>query len=111
MAKYQLEEATTQKSIIAFLKARGAIVLKLNSGKIKTDRGAWISLCETGTPDLEALLPKGKTLFVETKSARGKLSPGQVLKHQELAAMGHPVLVARSVSDVEAWLDTQGLNL
>ncbi len=110
-SKYKLKEAATQKTIMAFLKTRGAIVLRLNSGKIKTDRGIWISLCEEGTPDVQALLPNGKTLFVETKSARGKLSASQVLKHQELAARGHPVIVARSLTEVQSWLDTDGKTL
>lgn len=55
-----------------------------------------------GEPDFVILLPGGKTLLVECKSAKGQLSEDQQTMKDELEALGHTVHIVRSVGDFES---------
>lgn len=56
---------------------------RLNSGRIKTEYGTWLKLCDIGTPDIVVILRshRGNNLnlvFIETKrNAKQKLRPEQ----------------------------------
>ena len=50
-----------------------------------------------GWPDIDVLLPGGRTVFLEVKNAKGKLSPFQRAMHIRIAELGHHVFVVRSV--------------
>lgn len=52
-----------------------------------------------GVPDFVILLPKGKVLLVEAKSAKGKLSEAQVVLAFRANRLGHEVHVVRSFYD------------
>lgn len=51
-----------------------------------------------GTPDTQ-LLVRGRSLWVELKVKGGVLSPTQKALHPRMAAVGHPVSVAYSVTE------------
>tara|TARA_R110000796_G_scaffold8721_1_gene28287 strand:+ start:1166 stop:1441 length:276 start_codon:yes stop_codon:yes gene_type:complete len=64
-----------------------------------------------GWPDLEIFAPahetvtgKNKTLFIELKLAKGKLSPNQVSIRDSLVSAGFPWALCRSVEEVETFL-------
>jgi len=63
-----------------------------------------------GMSDLVIYLPIGVTLWVELKSAKGKLSEAQEFFQNELAAFGHHYFVARSVNQLETILQTFGVE-
>ena len=59
-----------------------------------------------GLPDICGILPggSGTALFVECKSATGKVSPEQAAFHAQARALGAVVIVARSVDDLRKGL-------
>jgi hypothetical protein len=80
---------------------------RLNSGAFALEgvgvrrfvRAGW-----RGAPDLVILLRDGRTLWVECKSATGKLSPDQVEFRRLCDERGTPWVLARSWDDVDAWV-------
>lgn len=61
------------------------------------------SKVSAGWPDISGVLPPaGRAFFIECKSARGRLRPGQQALLEKLAAAGALVIVARSLDEVIA---------
>jgi len=89
------EEGIIQKEIIERLRLKGALVLRLNSGRAKNN----VKLCPNGTPDLLVIM-LNKLFWVEVKTKTGELNKDQKKMHLVLKAMGQTVIVARSVDDV-----------
>jgi hypothetical protein len=56
-----------------------------------------------GVPDL-AVVYRGRAMFIELKARRGALSLDQKHVHQVLSHCGAPVMLCRSVEEVEAQL-------
>ncbi len=62
-----------------------------------------------GHPDLTIFLPGGRCAFIENKTAKGRLSPAQVERHDALRAIGHTVEVVRASTEEEAAAAAVGL--
>lgn len=62
-----------------------------------------------GVPDIEAALPGGVTVRIEVKSSVGRQSPHQILFEKRMKELGHHYLVARSVREVDDYLNATGL--
>lgn len=61
----------------------------------------WSGLGSTpGIPDIIGVLPGGKALFIEVKTARGKLSEHQENFLRNAQELGAVCIVARGVSDL-----------
>lgn len=88
-----IKETPLSAQIKEYLDNRGLWNERLNSGKVETKRGNWITLCEKGTPDRITLIC-GIAVFIETKMRGEKPSPDQLKKHDELRASGAVVIVA-----------------
>lgn len=56
-----------------------------------------------GWPDLE-IAYRGRMIFIELKTKRGRLTPSQAECHAELTLAGAVVKVCRSLEEVEAFL-------
>ncbi len=82
-----MRESVHQREIVKELKAKGALVIKLDPGT---------GTIPKGFPDLLAILPGGRVQFIETKAADGRLSPLQRKTLDELRAMGHDAFVGRA---------------
>ena len=52
-----------------------------------------------GEPDFLILLPNGRTLLLEAKSATGKLSAEQLAMQASATKLGHNYIVARSLDE------------
>ena len=89
-------EADIQRSIVEYLRARGALVLRMNAGRTKHN----VHLAPPGTPDLLVVEPH-RLYWVEVKAEKGKLNEDQKKMHEQLGRYGQEVIVARSVEDVE----------
>lgn len=63
-----------------------------------------------GVPDLVFLLPDGRCLHVEVKTAKGRPTPEQRDLHPRMAEAGHPVHTARSIDDLRAILAEAGVR-
>lgn len=61
----------------------------------------WVSPGNVGVPDRIVLYGRGRVCFVECKTARGKLSPVQKAKIDELTDLGHKTRIVASKEDVE----------
>lgn len=68
---------------------------RLNCGKVKTERGHWITLCKTGTPDRFAII-RGQIVFIEVKKFGCKTTEEQQTRHYELRESGAIIIVADS---------------
>ncbi|MGI8849352.1 MAG: hypothetical protein ACR2HT_04210 [Pyrinomonadaceae bacterium] len=89
------KEASLSAQIAEYLTTRRIYNERLNSGKVETKSGYWITLCERGTPDRLAIV-RGQSIFIETKTLGKKPTPEQLEKHDELRDAGAIVIVADS---------------
>lgn len=58
--------------------------------------------CEPGTPDVEVMLSGGRVVWLELKTATGRVTPTQAAWHERARAMGHTVHVVRTVDEAMA---------
>lgn len=64
---------------------------------------------KVGFPDLVALMPFGRVGFIEVKCAGEQLTDKQAAVHDYLIALGHRVVVCRSVADVRETMAAWGM--
>jgi hypothetical protein len=64
-----------------------------------------------GWPDLTIALDRGRCLFVEMKSATGTASERQRGIHDELRALGHVVVIARTIPEIHRALRCLGVRI
>jgi len=62
-----------------------------------------------GFPDVTAILPDGRTVFIEMKAPKGTVSDEQEKLHAKLRAMGAVVVVARCIWTAQSALYEQGV--
>ena len=62
-----------------------------------------------GHPDMTILLPEGRVLFIEYKTATGRLSPVQVARHAAMRKLGHAVEIVKAASCEECADETERL--
>jgi hypothetical protein len=86
------KETSLSARIAEYLDGRGIYNDRLQCGNIETKRGNWVKLCKAGTPDRFCIIG-GQIIFIEVKTANGKLSEDQIKRHEELRANGAIVLV------------------
>ena len=55
-----------------------------------------------GEADLRIYLPQGRLLMIENKTLKGRLSPEQHQRHEDLARLGHKVVVIRAATEADA---------
>ena len=68
----------------------------------------FVSPGNDGVPDRLVCLPGGKVIFVELKTAGGKLRPLQTAQIRRLQALGFPVLVINSKNQVDELIESLG---
>ena len=66
---------------------------------------------QDGMPDIVIALPNAAVAWVENKSPRGVLSDAQRDMHAALRALGHTVIVARTIEQTRAGLIAAGVAL
>jgi hypothetical protein len=72
-------------------------------GAILKGMGVW-----AGVPDI-LIINRGRCLWIELKTAKGRLSPVQIAAQQLLVAAGCSVTVCRSIDDVRERLEVWGV--
>jgi len=63
-----------------------------------------------GAPDRIVMLPGHDVVFVEVKSATGKVRASQLAFHEKMRKAGGKVYVLRSKEDVDSWLHDHMLS-
>lgn len=61
----------------------------------------WLTYFKAGLPDRICMLPGGRVIFVETKSASGKLSAVQKFWHARLRRLGFRVLIVNDLEQIK----------
>lgn len=93
-------ETDISKAIADYLDRRKVYNDRLNSGKVKILRSngstGWMNLCKAGTPDRFCIVD-GQIIFIEVKTAGGRLSHDQIEKQDELRFHGAKVINADSL--------------
>jgi hypothetical protein len=102
----KVRERDVTKQIVDWLRCRGWLCLRLQSGVMRGQTGGtFVRLSPNGTPDWIITHPKWGTAFVEMKAPGKPLRPAQVLWHDREKAAGHRVIVADSF---DSFLETYG---
>jgi len=90
-----IKETSLSAQIAEWLDARRIYNDRLQCGSFSTNRGNWIKLCKTGTPDRFAII-RGQIVFIEVKKRGEKPSEEQHERHYELRESGAIILVCDS---------------
>lgn len=72
---------------------------KNNSGAYMTNGGCFVRFGKAGSPDFYIFFKGGKTLFLEVKRPRGKLSPKQQEFKLKTAKLGHIYEIVYSLDE------------
>lgn len=97
-----MSETELVRAILGALKLKGMWCLRLNAGMMRgVHKGKpWVIRgVEPGTPDILCMMPNGEHIWLEAKTAKGKLSVKQKAWHKKARARGISVFVVRSVDD------------
>lgn len=57
-----------------------------------------------GMPDLVVALPSGRAVWIETKTAAGRVSPAQKAVHEALRGIGHQVAICRDITEAVSFV-------
>jgi hypothetical protein len=104
---YSGSEQSLQNNCITFLQYRQFIVMRMNSGMIKTESGGMVKLGTAGTPDLMAFRSATinrpiEVFFFEIKKPGKKSTPIQKAKQDELRSIGCKVYEIHSLEELAA---------
>ena len=91
-------ETVLQNQIRLALSEHG-IVIRLNTGVFKTATGATIKQGVPGLPDLLWVGHNGQTVWLEVKTATGRISAAQERFIYKLRDLDHKAYVVRSVQE------------
>ena len=91
-------ETDLSRAITKALEVAGCLVIRIQSGTLRLP-GRVVKCAPKGTPDLCVIVPGGAVLWLEIKTATGKVSAEQKQMHERLRGLGQHVHVARSVSE------------
>ena len=86
---------------LSYEEAKGNLyALRINAGAIISSNGGFVRLARTGVSDIIIFLKGGRTIFIEAKTSKGKMSPGQITFRETIEKLGYAYHVVRSVDDV-----------
>lgn len=105
-------ESEIVKASLEYLQSRGISAIRMNVGAVRfADKNGGQNFVRFGTPgmsDILGILPDGRTLAVECKTANGRLSGFQSEFLDTIRRNNGVAIVARSVEDVELGLKEAG---
>lgn len=86
-------EAEVERKFVNLVKERGALCYK------------FVSPGNPGVPDRILILPDGRVMFVEMKSAVGRTKKLQDYQLEKLSRQGVPTFVLRGMDDVKKFIE------
>ena len=102
-------EHGVQLAILEFLAYKKIMAWRCNSGAAvfeSNGRKRFVSFGRKGMSDILGILPGGKLLAIEVKAPKtGRVTPEQQDFLNDINRHGGCAFVARSVDDVQSWLD------
>ena len=98
-------EQDLQNACITFLQYRQFLVMRMNSGMVKTENGSMVKLGAVGTPDVLAFRPATidrpiEVYWFEIKKPGKKSTPIQKARQDELRAVGCKVYEIHSLEEL-----------
>src|ERR1041385_2391424 len=99
-----MTEREIQESICKVLTLYGIVHSVTDASRSFTPDGGARSKVRKHWPDVTAVLPGGRALFIECKTAKGKATPGQLAMLDRLQKQGAVAVIARSGFEVHALL-------
>lgn len=97
------KETDIQREVIAYLKTRGFLVWRNHTQGIRLS-GRRLKNPNAGQPDVWAV-KLGQLLGIEVKTSTGRLQPEQVEWIEKAQQYGVPVIVVRSIPELEETLE------
>lgn len=109
-------EGQVLRSILDYLAVKRVMAFRMNTGAVKIDK----RFMRFGTPGMADILAFYKIdectmcgsiilpLWIECKAGKGKQSEAQKSFQEMVEAEGHTYLLARSIGDVERFLQEHG---
>jgi hypothetical protein len=94
-------EGKIQRECFLVISQAGGIPLRLQAGTFYTKQGVPIPIGIPGLPDSLALLPNGRAVFLEYKTAHGSVREDQKRFIEELHRLGFEAYVVRSKEEAE----------
>jgi hypothetical protein len=93
--------------MVEAFRAMGVLAFRINSGRVKA-KGGWYQGAPAGFPDLLVVVPPGRMLGIEVKTAIGRERDAQVRMAGELGRHGVFVRTCRTVEEaVRAYLEAK----
>jgi len=93
-------EGAVLRAVLDYLAIRHITAWRINTGAAQTESGRFIRFGVPGMSDIIGILPGGRFLAIEVKSAKGAATEAQLIFLAEIAKAGGLAFVARSVEDV-----------
>lgn len=98
----------TESEILAqcynWLLRNGVFCWRNNTGAHKTEAGHYVRYGAPGSPDIIGILPNGRFIGVEIKSAKGKQSKDQKIFQRRVEKWNGIYIIARSIDDCEKFI-------
>jgi Holliday junction resolvase len=95
------EQSEITTPLLKMLRQMGIFCERMNSGKVQV-RGGWLQLHSPGTADILAF-PRGRVVWIETKTAKGKTNKEQLDNQAEFARrvreLGHEYYRVKSIDE------------
>jgi len=100
-------ESSIQLAILKHLRSKSVFCWRAQPHTYNSKLGIHVSSPYNmpGQPDIIAILPGGIFCGIEVKTPKGKQSPDQILFQKRAEALGARYVVARSIEDVDNFLD------
>ncbi len=110
-------EQDLQNNCITFLQYRNFLVMRMNSGMVKTEAGGMVKMGVAGTPDLMAIKPATvhppsslELYWFEIKKPGKKSTPIQKARQNELRAIGCKVFEIHSLEELSQAIQPKSSN-
>jgi hypothetical protein len=94
-------ESEVLRACLDYLAARGIFAWRNNTGGARVEGNRFIRFGVKGSPDILGVMPDGRILCVECKSAKGRLTREQREFGEAVLRRGGVYVVARGVEDLQ----------
>lgn len=106
MAKKGPEAQLLESALDALKHIGGVHAMRRGAGAMNVG-GRWITIGEKGHPDIEVMLPKQRTMFIELKAPKAEETDFQKAWRLSAESMGHKVYLCRDVDSVVAVVEME----
>jgi hypothetical protein len=94
-------ESEVLRACLDYLAARGIFAWRNNTGAVRVEGNRFIRFGVKGSPDILGVMPDGRILCIECKSAKGRLTPEQREFGAAVLRRGGVYVVARGIEDLQ----------